>query len=44
VETNPRLRAEAEYRANLMTLGKAEGTERTSLEILERLKPAAAER
>jgi membrane associated rhomboid family serine protease len=39
VETNPRLQAEADYRANLMTLGKAEGTERTSLEILERLKP-----
>jgi len=39
VETNPRLQAEADYRANLMTFGKAEGTERTSLEILERLKP-----
>jgi rhomboid protease GluP len=33
-----RRRAEAEYRANMNTLGKAEGAERASLEVLERLR------
>jgi hypothetical protein len=42
-ETSERLRAEAQHRATALTMGKAEGTERASLEVLERLKnlPAA---
>jgi len=39
-EGSSRLRAEAQYRANMLALGKAEGTERAALEVLQRLKPA----
>jgi membrane associated rhomboid family serine protease len=35
-----RLRAEAQHRASSLALGKAEGTERASLEVLQRLKTA----
>jgi rhomboid protease GluP len=35
-----RLRAEAQHRTNGLTLGKAEGTERASLEALQRIRPA----
>src|SRR6266849_7727301 len=35
-----RLRAEAQHRTNMLTLGRAEGTERESLEALHRIKPA----
>ena len=34
-----RLRAEAQHRANGIALGKAEGTERASLEALQRIRP-----
>jgi hypothetical protein len=37
---SPRARAEAQHRASMMTMGKAEGTERASLEALQRIKPA----
>jgi len=36
-----RSRAEAQHRASMLTLGKAEGTERASLEALQRIKPAS---
>jgi rhomboid protease GluP len=37
-DANWRLRAEAQYRKNAVTLGKAEGAERASLEVLEKIK------
>jgi membrane associated rhomboid family serine protease len=37
-DANWRLRAESEHRANIRTLGKAEGMERASLEALQRIK------
>lgn len=40
-DNNWRVRAEMQYRSNQVTLGKAEGTERASLEALERIRPAA---
>lgn len=36
-----RARAEAQHTAGMLTLGKAEGTERASLEALQRIKPAS---
>jgi membrane associated rhomboid family serine protease len=36
-----RSRAEAQHQAGMLTLGKAEGTERASLEALQRIRPAA---
>jgi membrane associated rhomboid family serine protease len=38
-DASSRLRVEAQYRANVVTLGKAEGAERQSLEALEKIKP-----
>jgi membrane associated rhomboid family serine protease len=38
-DTNSRLRVEAQYRANIVALGKAEGAERESLAALQKLKP-----
>ena len=38
-DANWRLRAERDYRTNVVTLGKAEGTERASLEVLQKIKP-----
>jgi membrane associated rhomboid family serine protease len=35
-----RLRAEAQHRTNLLTLGKAEGVERESLQALNKIRPA----
>jgi membrane associated rhomboid family serine protease len=37
-DTSSRVRAEAEYRTRMLTLGKAEGAERASLEALQRIK------
>jgi membrane associated rhomboid family serine protease len=37
-DASSRLRAEAQYRANIVTLGKAEGAERESLEALQKIK------
>ena len=34
-----RLRAEAQYRANMIALGNAEGAERASLEALQKIRP-----
>jgi hypothetical protein len=39
LEPNSRIRAETQYRATMMTLGRAEGTERASLKALEKIKP-----
>ena len=39
VDENPQVRAEALHRTNVATLGKAEATERASLEALSRLEP-----
>jgi hypothetical protein len=36
------MRAESQYRGNMVTLGKAEGTERASLAVLERIKAVDA--
>lgn len=38
-DTNSRLRVEAQYRANVVALGKAEGAERVSLEAFQKIKP-----
>jgi membrane associated rhomboid family serine protease len=38
-DTSSRLRVEAQYRANVVALGKAEGAERESLEALQKIKP-----
>ena len=40
--SNSRLRAEAQYKAYMVTRGKAEGSERASLEALQKIAPAAA--
>jgi membrane associated rhomboid family serine protease len=39
-DTNWRLQAEKQYRSNMVVLANAEGTERASLEVLNRIKPA----
>jgi hypothetical protein len=36
---SPRLRAEAQHRADMVTLGNAEGAERASLEAFQKLRP-----
>jgi rhomboid protease GluP len=41
VDENPQVRAEALHRTNVATLGKAEATERASLEALERIRDGA---
>jgi hypothetical protein len=41
-DTNFRVRAEKQHRGNMMTMAKAEGTERASLEALQRLKAQPA--
>jgi len=41
-DTNFRVRAEKQHRGNMMTMAKAEGTERASLEALQRLKAPPA--
>lgn len=40
--SSSRLKAEAQYKAYMITRGKAEGSERASLEALQKIAPAAA--